>query len=394
MPICPHGSEPKPGMPAALVLTPANLSLFLPAGFEWLRPYLPYLPPVTIVDVGAFCALDPPDLPTITGFDVFNLIVGGRIGLASTSVQKFVELIQAYAWYSMCHCLVDSTPAPPTAPAAPTGLPAIDPPNIVPPVPVSPCRTQNDDQGVLNAGVSSFVLARVLFAGVPATSVRLTFHNPVTVAPGFQVNFQVQLIHHNPGLVVDQTINNFVNAGATALATYPIVPGQDLIWVTVSASAGSGENHPTVTTDFFCGVVPGSTVQPCCPPDPQLMATLNQVRDLVEIVQRQAAPFGYVSGAVHAGLSGSGQFAVADLLGLAVDLTTTPGYAGVRAGDPVQLYEIGRVNVGTADGWSHFARVDSDPWLWFPAAAGTLTLVGYSFEPGVVATVRELVREP
>jgi len=124
-----------------------------------------------------------------------------------------------------------------------------------------------------------------------------------------------------------------------------------------------------------------------------MSAQLGWLRTDVELIQRQGVPFGYVTGAVHPGLTGDGSFDVADILGLAVNCTTIPGYLSFNAGTPDEHLFLGRLNLGTLDGWAPRLVLVDQPQL-FLGVSGALTVVGYSLAPGVVATITELRREP
>ena len=115
---------------------------------------------------------------------------------------------------------------------------------------------------------------------------------------------------------------------------------------------------------------------------------------MVTLIQRQAAPFGYVYGANHTALSGQGSISVADLIGVSVDVTTIPVGTSVEGGTPNQYFDLGYVTLGTTDGYSTSRRIDHDGTLFLPAAAGVFTTIGYTLGAGVVADIRELVREP
>jgi hypothetical protein len=120
---------------------------------------------------------------------------------------------------------------------------------------------------------------------------------------------------------------------------------------------------------------------------------IASMETLVTLIQRQGVPFGYVTGAVHPGLTGNGSFDVADILGLVVDCTTIPPYLGADFGTPDEHLFLGRLNLGTLDGWQpRFVLVDQ-PQLML-AVSGAITVVGYSLAGGVVATITELRREP
>jgi hypothetical protein len=120
---------------------------------------------------------------------------------------------------------------------------------------------------------------------------------------------------------------------------------------------------------------------------------LSLVRQDVQLIQRQGVPFGYVIGSIHSALSNSGQFAIADILGLAVTFTTLPGIYQPSLGDPDTYHQLGKISVGTVDGWERSWQPTHSPYMILPIP-GAVTLVGFSFAPGIVATISELLREP
>lgn len=178
---------------------------------------------------------------------------------------------------------------------------------------------------------------------------------------------------------------------------------------------------------YFCECVPGSPgpVQPpilpqpkppYLPDDPTLTFTcdnndlctqllhvnvaLNAIalrlatqEQLVTLIQRQGVPFGYITGTVHAGLSAAGEFTVADILGLAIDITTLPATYPSFGGDPDTYHNLGKISVGTTEGWERSWWATHDPYLILPIS-GAITKVGYTFPSGIIATITELVREP
>jgi hypothetical protein len=114
---------------------------------------------------------------------------------------------------------------------------------------------------------------------------------------------------------------------------------------------------------------------------------------MVTLIQRQSAPFGYISGTLHSGLSGTGTVAVQGILGLLLNISI-PSRAGALAGTPVSSYDVGWVNFGTSSGFEIKRLLRSDSQLVFPGVAGLWTLVGYTLLPGVTMTLTELRREP
>lgn len=124
-----------------------------------------------------------------------------------------------------------------------------------------------------------------------------------------------------------------------------------------------------------------------------MLAQLAYVRTDVQLIQRQAVPFSYLVSTSHAGLSGNGQIAVQGLIGVSIDFTTIPGHLGLSSGNPDAHLFLGWLNLGTAHGWQRAHHLVDQPTLRLPIG-GEISLIGYSLEAGVVATITELVREP
>ncbi len=124
-----------------------------------------------------------------------------------------------------------------------------------------------------------------------------------------------------------------------------------------------------------------------------IAGNLAQTRADVQLIQRQAVPFAYIRGTAHAELIDVGELEVADLVGVAVSFPTKPGYLGLRVGLPDANLYLGWLTLGTADGWTRSMHLIADPTLLCPIG-GEITRIGYSLQPGVVATVTELIREP
>jgi hypothetical protein len=127
----------------------------------------------------------------------------------------------------------------------------------------------------------------------------------------------------------------------------------------------------------------------------QISDRLDWLRRDVTLIQRQAVPFGYIVGTVHSGLTGSGSFTVADILGVLVQVSTVPAYWGVTSDNPHRYVPApAMVAAGDAAGDqdTHFVHFTEE--LWFPSAMGAMTRVKYEFKPGCGGAVTELVREP
>lgn len=120
---------------------------------------------------------------------------------------------------------------------------------------------------------------------------------------------------------------------------------------------------------------------------------LRAVREDVTLIQRQHVPFAYVPGPAFSALSGQGATVVPAILALSVTCTTIPTHLGLVVAEPTAHLFLGEITLATPDGWTDRIRLTRSPQMIFeiPAYVGT---IGYSFEPGVVATIATFVREP
>jgi hypothetical protein len=124
-----------------------------------------------------------------------------------------------------------------------------------------------------------------------------------------------------------------------------------------------------------------------------LTRQVSYLRSDVILIQRQKVPFAYVRGTLHSGLTGTGTLAVQGILALSVQVTTMPIAASQDVAAATDYYQLGKVSVGTVDGWQRVRWITHNPML-IDQIDGDITLVGYWFPPGVVASIQELVREP
>lgn len=124
-----------------------------------------------------------------------------------------------------------------------------------------------------------------------------------------------------------------------------------------------------------------------------LSGQISQLRTDVTLIQRQSVPFAYVPGMLHSGLSGGGTIAIAGVLGLQVHSTAIPGTLSSDMAPVVSYFKLGELALGNGDGYLA-RRIVTHPKHLFLDLDADLTTVGYLFEPGVVADILELVREP
>lgn len=404
MSICSSGaSHAKAGVPPGVVVDQTYMQSILPPEIAWLYPILPYSRSLLIGDVAAFCAVDPPSFTVPSALEIANFLTGGPLNDYLT-VNDFVDnIVKYYLWYRLCECTSGTTPSPATGPSEPTGAPVINPPTLVTGPLVSPCATWTVSGGGA-AGGADFrpYLNEPLPPG--ATSVRISqTQHPDSSASNSTNETAFSTSPLSPVSYVQRNTAGSLNTrrGGTppdvmfkqTVATWPSTDKQFILNDGTSATGGVPADTVTFVLEWFCGTTPG---QGCanCPPDPQLIALLTSMANAITLIQRQAAPFGYIYGTNHAGLSGTGAISVSDLIGVAVDVTTLPSSYGQSAGTPVELFDLGFVTLGTSDGYEQSRRIDHDGTLFLPPAAGVYTTIGYTLHPGVVVSIRELVREP
>lgn len=197
-----------------------------------------------------------------------------------------------------------------------------------------------------------------------------------------------------------QAQSNAFNAFSWQTAQNSLIPNADnliAVWV------NSGNTGSAVTWGAPAGAslgldysqqAPIQPSQPCCPPDPEIVGLLSVILENVRLMQRQLAPFAYVSGTAHAGLSGAGVFDIQGLIGIKVNVTTLPSSLGLAGSSPTEHFDLGYLTFGTDDGYPHSIRLERSQQLELPARCSAFTHLAYDLHPGVVVTITELVREP
>ena len=403
--ICGGGtSSPKPGIaPTIFISSSAAGALLNNVPTLWAVPLAAYIGALTY-NASTFCSTDPPADPGITATDIVNLVAGPLNAGFGSAAQKVAQLVSRYAWYQFCECDTVATPAPPSPPSEPAGAPDINPVYLPAPT-VGACASyENTVDGTYGSPNSTFGVigsgARSTSAGsvpipIGTTSVRL--HWGMSFVPsGSSSALWISGYNVNGSLILSQQ-RTLVSAGGDFVDTFTVPTGVVSIKSVEDLGSGSGQAVSVhVLAEFYCGgQTPSMPATPCCPPDPLITAKLQQIMDLVTLIQRQGVPFGSIPGDVHSGLSGNNHFAVSTpMLGVQVDVTTLPASLGIESGDPQRHFDVGYVSLGNEDEWFGTRRVTNLGNIWQPRWAGMVTRVGYSFHPGVVATITELVREP
>ncbi len=160
--------------------------------------------------------------------------------------------------------------------------------------------------------------------------------------------------------------------------------------------SGSPTNNGTGEIQLYCGgATPFSLSSACCPPDPSIQGLLAQIQAAVNSIYLGLPTKlnSYAESTVHAGLTGSSNFALgAGTIAVRVVITATaPGTVGEQVGDPTRYFDAGVVTFSTAEGNFQSTRIEHTPQLVVvPLLADTFH---YTLG-GTTITVTELTAGP
>jgi hypothetical protein len=395
---------PKPGLSEIQFVGPAAIGGALAGLSGWDGAAVGASIGTLAYNISTFCPDGPPAMPTFDATDISNILFFPYLPTSASSLQKFRDFVGNLFWDKLCNCSSGTSTL-----GAPSTFPSGAPSSVVL-TPTNPgCEGLTNSDGTAGpwiypasaitgwgAGSLAAPLAYVQYLTAVPTSFRITLKNNIKTGAGSTITFAYEQrssysTGHSGGA---PTV--VLAPGASQVLTVTAVPGNTLLELYIDSVTGSGTSdiHGSKMEPFCGGLAPGGQQQPCCPPDAATQAQLDAILQMITLVQRQAAPFSYVYGANHTALSGHGSFAVSGLIGASVDVTTLPGSYGRRDGSPVELFDLGFITLGTADGYEISRRIDHDGTLLLPPAAGAFTAIGYTLSPGVVVAIRELVREP
>lgn len=384
------------GFATAVAFTvPAIAALLNNADTAWAVPVAGFLGLLNY-DLGTFCTNEPPAVPTFTAADIAALIYPLPTPAKSDAIVKFNDLIGALVWGDLCECVGGSTPARPAGPSEPSDMPQIDPPVVVGPFPnAGACQSFSDTRSIL-AGAADETLNGASLYGSNPTSVRIHFHSSSsTAAMGITATIKTVSLSAVVATLGGITLGPGFG-GQDKNADWQLPAGTDHIQIVFHSAGNVGSTYDFETEALvYCNNQGPAPLAACCPPDATTTAILNQILSLVTIMQRQSAPFGYLAGAVHSGLTGQDSFAVTGLIGVAVSLTTVPSpMIGMSDDNPDVLWRAGSITWQAGDGSRHREWIERVEHLSLPTLAGVYTSIAFALAPGVVATITELEREP
>jgi hypothetical protein len=393
--ICGGGTSAPTVGTSAITLVGSALAGFLleKYGAAWLKPAIIFLP-LPDLTLSTFCATDPPTAVALTAAEA-NAVL--QLNFLSpdwnTGLAKLPNLLATMAWLEFCTCTsgVFTAPAIPPLPQ-PAGSGVI----VAPPAPSStPCYGP--------------LLIDSLFWNTAVSTSTVSLHAPFLAgATGLLVTAQAQNDTDSPSQnqtwtftiasVPRQTTRTVVIAvphDSTVTTWIPVDLWETGISLVVSVPLAGGGRFANWTMAAYCGGALPGVQQSCCPPDAETTFKLDALVRMVTLLQRQLAPFAYVSSTVHAGLTGAGALAVGGLLGVKVAITAFPASGLGQSGtSPTEYFDAGFVSFGTVDGFPTSYRLEHNPQLLFPQLAAAFTSLEYDLTPGVTVTITELLREP
>lgn len=380
----------------------------------------------TLYDLNTFCVTDPPAMPTIGINDVIGLLNPQDQLAFQPAAAKFRDLVANYAWRAFCQCDGGTVPA---AVSAPSAVLQYNPqPSTGTAITSGPCFDQTvysiDVLRDLSPGASGsagtiYPLTQ-RFSSTPGTAPRgftgYTGTVPTYRLPAGAVSAHIRGHKYfvggsrafplQYGLATWNAAGSNVGGIGTSNMTLtvgdydsaPLNPGAlGTGALDYAVYFEQGPSDPSLVADmeliFQCSSAAPAQVQPCCPPDASMVAVVNQILGYVQLLQRQTAPFAYVSGASHS-VSGSGILSVQGLLGMKLTLDSYGSAVGMMSGDPAEFFEAGWFAWGNADGFTERTLITHSPQVSFPPVAGQYTHLGYTLGQGVSATIVELSREP
>ncbi len=389
--LCTGGtSAPKAGVDLVTAYTSGRLAqLAVLRGLSWTSPWLPLLSLLPIA-VTSFCGSDPPTITALTTGEADALAGGAYDADFFSGLGKIKDMILNAVWQDLCEC-TSGTFVAPTYPAPTTGTPIyIEPvPLAAPPCQLFTYTSASANGGSLNRG------GPVLDGSLVPTAVQYIIHGTSTGGSGtgaFTWSFNQR---NSANVVLRNDTYTVATPTSDQVHTVPWTLGAVQVQMDQVFVSGTWSQFVTGSmVNLYCGPGVDLLQQPCCPPDPATQNSLDRLLEMVTLIQRQAVPFGYVPGTVHAGLSGAGNLSISGLIGAKVDATTIPGHFGREGTSPTEHFDLGFITFGTPDGWPSSYRLEHSPELLLPARCGAYTDLRYDLSPGVVATITELNREP
>jgi hypothetical protein len=389
MPLCPSGTEPKPGTAELIIISGVAATALLTKRMPALGPFMGAMESL-ILDTGILCNGDPVEWPTFTPTDFTDLVRG----IVSDNV---IQAVHHAAWYGFCQCTGAPTPAPPPIESI-DGIPQNAPATVL------PCQTLHFDfapEFTGETGPYDLFGSALAPRGIPAgaTSVRsigIGVETAVTAHEVRKYDFEARFLNATGGTVLAKGPSAQYYSGewhnedftsqipATAVSWYVII-------VNRTGSGGVWVEGDAVTADYEFYCKPSSALEvECCPPDPAVIAMINRLQASVNQVLDALAPPGALVEIASQAIVAEGTLQLRpgtrqvnvqlELLGGGTRL--------VPYAHPDRVMRAGTIRFGNDFGWRRREHVDNTDCL-FPVPPDA-TVISWSLSPGTSGTLREL----
>lgn len=395
-------SQIKPlGQAALQVLGPDSIAeLVGGAGMAWFQTvaygvgYLTY-------DLGQLCVTDPPALPTIDAARLagyFNpLNPQGAFQL-----REDAQAIVGYAlWFLYCECSDLSTPIPPKPLQQPTGV-DVNNPGLQGFV-ANPCGVGGQDQSNVLFDSTGHGTYTQLLTRLPPSNVlwyQINFLT-ATATPGTPTTYPINVSMDEIGassqvLRTQQFVLTPAPSGNGLTFSFTYTPGTQgwVLHMTQPQYAGQYVGT-TGTYQWLCTPIPPTLLPDCCPPDPGLLALLNQVLQLEqEILAGLPGPKKpYVDSTVHAGLTGTGAVRIDPAaVAIRIDITSRPDAPTPNPYQPPYLLSLGFITPFAVGTPLRGSRLVYDHQIYqYPSYTDQ---IGYGLEDGITISIVELRNGP
>lgn len=371
----------------------------------WGIPFAGYLGLLTY-DADVLCQNPPPATPTITTADLVALFTLDDYAAHLTAVSKFSDAVAGWLWPQVCQCSGGGAPTAPATPTAPTVVPQINPPSIVPILHDLPCvdKTFISEVAELSAGAAHvWPGPNSLSEQTPADAGPdiIQFDWSYVLESGVSgVNHQLNYYYIDSTStlqVIDTAFHNGDTLSHQLSPLYTLPAGYKFVYATNGSTPQNCTVRHTVNAKIWCaGTSPNNAMSPCCPPDPAVTGALQQIQNYLQIIfQSLPTPaHSYAEATVHSGLSGNGSVTFTGApLALKVTITTDSGSYGSAAGTPTYLFDRGFLVPFSTEGpiWSQVRLSFSPQIIQLPQLADA---IGYSLSAGIVISITELVAGP
>lgn len=387
--VCNGGtSSSKPGFNLTTIVGSTSVeSALLLLGFTTFAEVIAPLIGGITFELTTFCSVDPPPDPGLTAQDLIDVLNFADPTVSIPAIDKAKQWFEHYYWCQICKC--DNGVIPTCTPLSNPGNISVNP--GLPGQPNSACFNGSVTETInsSSAGTTIHDLTGQLLptAGTPMTCTNIN----LGAATGLSV-----LVYPIPAEV--QRID-FTSQGISADPA-PLGSGHlSLDWVSTNASCvqqndqgiNTSPSQPPGTVSVFRGVHQSweaaathyavvshavhqsnntakdetvfvktnlvcqgqAIIQPCCPPDTQIMNKLAQITGLLNtlISNQPKALRAYTEGTVHTHLTGNGTVLVNSLtVAIKVTVTSLPSYIGQELGSPPILFEAGFITPANTEG--------------------------------------------